>query len=995
MADGAASRGGGVGTVDSVTRVVAIVPAFRRADTVADTVVALLRIVDRVVVVDDGSGDSTAEVARAAGAEVVVLPVNQGKGAAVAAGVAAAPDAAVVVLLDADIGATATPQSIETLIEPVRDGSADMTVGVLPPAGSKGGFGLIKRLSSAGVKRACGLQTEAPLSGQRAIRGELARSLDFAARFGLEVGLTIDVVRGGGRVVEVPVELDHRHTGRSVAGFAHRARQGRDIVRALWPRLTSARQRILAIVLAAVVAAVAMWWSGGNWEARSTTLAAGNHRVVLLGVANLTLADFDNQDLPALHAALEQGAFGSTSVRTVSGGANPTEAYASLGASARLRVSSARAADVFGAGDAPDGAEILAQRQGAEPPADAEVFVTGLPAAVNQNAGAHVPNTPGALGDALHAADLHTAVVGVGDSVDAVTGEVTLDRPAAYAVVDRSGVVDFGELDRDTLLVADPGSPGGLRSSPAATVAATTRVLQRGADVVVVDPGDLDRLRAAGSTMAPAARTAARRAALDRLDETVALMRDRLPADVALVVLGVTPPAGEWRLTPAVVLGRSVEPGTLHSPATRRSGLVTLTDVAPTVLQLVGADVPTAMIGSPWKVEPQAVDLGDLRTLDRDAAFRERIYFPIVLGYIIGQALLYLLLMTVIGRLGGVGRAEALVRGVVLSVAAFPVATFLLRLVPGLATAGSGVAIVVLVAVSVAIAAAALRSRRGPVAGLGVVCGLTVLVLTIDISTGGRLQVASLLGYSPHTAGRFFGIGNTAFAVLTASALIWACVHVAQAPRRLEALVSAGAVLALVVLVDGAPDLGSDVGGILTMVPVFGLTMWALAGRRISWRTVAIATGAMVVLLALATGVDLLRPAADRTHLGRFVTDIVNGDSSTFLTTVQRKLATNVRVFTRSIWTWTVPIIAVFGLFMLVWDRRGLSLLPARSPYRIATVAVLAAGLLGFAVNDSGVVVTALMFVYVAPFLTLLALAEQPGRHTVNRAGTPAGSVDT
>ena len=74
-----------------------------------------------------------------------------------------------------------------------------------------------------------------------------------------------------------------------------------------------------------------------------------------------------------------------------------------------------------------------------------------------------------------------------------------------------------------------------------------------------------------------------------------------------------------------------------------------------------------------------------------------------------------------------------------------------------------------------------------------------------------------------------------------------------------------------------------------------------------------------------------------------------------------------------------VPIIAVFGLYVLVWEGRWAELLPARSALRVGVIAALAAGLLGFAVNDSGVVVTALVFVYIGPFLTLLALHAERG----------------
>jgi glycosyltransferase involved in cell wall biosynthesis len=216
--------------------VVAVVPAHDRADSVGATVAAVrLLPVDEVVVVDDGSGDGTATAAEAAGARVVRLPANRGKGGAVAAGVAATPEAGVYLLVDADIGASAAAAG--DLLEPVLAGDADMVIGVLPGAGRGGGFGVVRRLAGAGIARATGWHPRAPLSGQRAVRASLLRRMELAPRFGLETALTIDALRAGARVAEIDVDLRHLPTGRSLSGFLHRGRQGGDIALALWHRL--------------------------------------------------------------------------------------------------------------------------------------------------------------------------------------------------------------------------------------------------------------------------------------------------------------------------------------------------------------------------------------------------------------------------------------------------------------------------------------------------------------------------------------------------------------------------------------------------------------------------------------------------------------------------------------------------------------------------------------------------------------------------------------
>jgi hypothetical protein len=212
---------------------VALVPAFRAEQTVAATVHALgrLTLVDEVLVIDDGSDDDTTAQARAAGAHVLALSVNRGKGGAVTAGVAARPAASTYLLIDADTGGTAA--TAELLLEPLAASHADLVIAVLPSAGARGGFGVVSRLAAWGVNARCGFVAQAPLSGQRAVRGPLLRSLGLAPRFGLEVGMTIDAVRAGARVVEVSAPFDHHHRGRDLEGFRHRARQGTDVVAAL------------------------------------------------------------------------------------------------------------------------------------------------------------------------------------------------------------------------------------------------------------------------------------------------------------------------------------------------------------------------------------------------------------------------------------------------------------------------------------------------------------------------------------------------------------------------------------------------------------------------------------------------------------------------------------------------------------------------------------------------------------------------------------------
>ncbi|HUP69209.1 MAG TPA: glycosyltransferase [Acidimicrobiales bacterium] len=973
------------GAVGANVTVVALVPAKDRADSVAATVQALTELdeVDEVLVVDDGSVDDTAAVAAAAGARVLRLPANVGKGGAVRAGIDATPEADVYLLIDADLGSTAARS--QALLPPVLSGQADMSIAVLPSAGGRGGFGAVRRLAAAGVLRATGQPTRAPLSGQRAVLAPLLRSLTLGARFGLETAMTIDARRAGARVVEVDLDMDHRHTGRSLAGFGHRARQGLDVARALWPRLTSGTQRVGAILVAFGVLMGAMIWSGSRWEPSSVAPSERPSKVVIFGAPKLGWEDIGTGAMPHLDTLLERGAVAATSVRTIAGRPSTTEGYATVGAGTRVRATADAGAafDVDTPLEGSTAGQALSRRTGTEPLG--QVVVVGAPPTIRLNEGRHLSSAPGALGDALGRARLRTAVVGNADTgVADLPRRPPLVRPAGAALMDSNGSVDFGTVDA-SLLVSDPGAPFGFRSDPEAMTDAVLSALLK-ADVIVVDSGDLERAAEFVAVSTPAQGARARRAALRATDDLLGEVASAAGPDALLLVVSVAPPSKRWHLTPMVASGAGVEPGYIHSLSTKRLGVVTLTDLAPTVLAALGAPVPEGMIGHSLRYHPGDIDLDRLRRIDRDAAVREAIYFRLTVTYIFIQAVVYLLAALAFSRLGGAGRAGAALRWTVLAVSAWPLATFVLRAVPDIGALGSG-AVPVLLAIDAGIVAVALRARRRPLAPLAWVCGATVLLLVLDVATGARLQTSSLLGYSLHTAARFTGFGNTAFATLASTTIIAVALHVHHAPRRREALVTAACIFALVVVADGAPSLGADVGGILTLVPVFGLTLLALSGRRMSLRAVAIAAAVTLAALVVATGIDLLRPVDSRTHLGTLVTRVSEQGLEPLTTTVNRKVAANMRTF-RSPWTWTIPIVALYMLSVLGFGRGWSRLLPPRSAVRAAVVGVLAAGLLGYAVNDSGVVVTALVFVYIGPFLTLLALQRDAAPLTLDHLGT-------
>jgi glycosyltransferase involved in cell wall biosynthesis len=212
-----------------------VVAARNEADRVGETVAALREAFPEAAlwVADDASTDGTAEAAMGAGAQVVSRRRPHGKGAnvtaAAEAALSSAPLPGLFLLCDGDLGPSAA--GLGPLVEAVRAGECDLAVAAFSRRAG-GGFGFALGFARWAVYRLCGAETAAPISGQRALRADALRAtLPLARGYGMEVGMTVDAVRAGYRLREYELNLAHRATGRTLAGFAHRARQLADFAR--------------------------------------------------------------------------------------------------------------------------------------------------------------------------------------------------------------------------------------------------------------------------------------------------------------------------------------------------------------------------------------------------------------------------------------------------------------------------------------------------------------------------------------------------------------------------------------------------------------------------------------------------------------------------------------------------------------------------------------------------------------------------------------------
>ena len=716
--------------------------------------------------------------------------------------------------------------------------------------------------------------------------------------------------------------------------------------------------------LAAAAALAALLVIAGN--AVATAQDDGPPGVVLFGVAGLAWSDVSAEATPTLYELLGSDAAASMTVRTVRSRTCTVDGWLTLGAGRR-------ATDVVDADgdDEPD--RFCRDTPTPVTSPDGSATVPGWDALVEAQEEESYDTRLGLLGGRIAETGACATAVGPG---------------AALALADDSGRVAMYRDD-----------PTGLDSD-----------LLAQCPVTVVDLGSLPPPVEGDDEPARAAAVDDRSTAASAVDAQLGRLISEVPDGVAILVAGVADSASTTRpaedepspiapsaLRMALATGPSPD-GTpfgrswLSSPSTRWTGLVQLTDLASTLASYADVDDPSqGTVGRPWRSagpHPASTQetLDQLVGTDRAAqVFRTQSgpFFQI-LG--VAQVVFFTgAFVWVRRRPTDRHRVARVVQYVALGAAAFPVASFLANLARWWRFERAGTLLwTTLLAITVLVTVLALAGpwRRRIYGPPGVVAGLTATVLAVDVTTGSNLQHASLLGLSPLVAGRFYGFGNIPYAIFVASALV-AAAALAQwlldrgASRRRAAVVTALVGIAAVAI-DGAPQAGADVGGILATVPGFAVLVLGVAGARTTIARVAAAAALAVAVFAIVAWLDWLRPAADRTHFGEFFADVLDGDA---WTVVWRKARASIGTLQRSpYYGWLVPV--AYGA--IIWAVRspgvsGVREAVARWPVlRPLIWAGLMTGAAGFALNDSGIIVPALLLTIGIP-LVVSAVAHAQG----------------
>jgi hypothetical protein len=714
----------------------------------------------------------------------------------------------------------------------------------------------------------------------------------------------------------------------------------------------------------------------------SPAVASGG-RVVLVVAGNLSIRDVADPLMPHLYRMIEDGSAALMNVRTgrpnklVEPVVRPgmEAGCVSLGAGtmavggAETRAA-ANASDLIGGVPA---ADTYSFRMG-EHPGRCEVIHVDVARVRRANAEASYRAVPGSLGSALREAGIRTAVIGNSD----IPGEP--HREAVAIAMDRNGLVDVGDVSSSDLAEPLPDSAYGVRANNRVLLRELQRAL-RLSRFVVLDFGDTYRADRYAELCADLQAARIRREAVSRLDALVGEIRNSLDLKRdSLIVLSPTPrllsDLEDEKLTPVLAVGPRFGGGALTSPSTRRVGLVTMGDVAPTVLSLLGVSPPRDVVGRTI-VSAKCDETADaLLRMNYDASLQSQRQAA-MRGASVAQSVV-VVLVTLAAVLGVSGLRRRAASWFAVLPGLLPIA---MLSVPLIYSGGLVGAAAWLVALTLLLLGAVRLVFRTPLRAFTWICCAIVVALLIDIARGAPLISSSIAGYSMVEGARYYGIGNELAGTLVGATLVGVGLLLSSGriPHEYSGLLAA-AVFILVFAFIGSSGLGANAGDALSFAPAIAVALLWRRGRRLSSRTLAIVFGASLLAVAAVFAADALRGGGAQSHIGRAAGLAASGDALGIIEVAQRKLALNFMLVSTSVWSRLLGLSIVSSSVLYVRgraDSKGEFLPRELSAVALACV-VATVGT--FLLNDSGVLSAAACSVFLWMLLVLRALDRQSKR---------------
>lgn len=569
---------------------------------------------------------------------------------------------------------------------------------------------------------------------------------------------------------------------------------------------------------------------------------------------------------------------------------------------------------------------------------------------------------PGNLGEIAKKNDLKISVIGNSDKEEPLlfSGAIAMDT---------FGRINSGNID--DVNIVDYEAPYSIRTDYDKLLI-SFREQYKSSDIVVIELGDSYRLDEYKKMMTDSAYEEYKGTLINRIDSFISNVENELSKNDSLMVVSPFPSLENYkegyRLSPVYILNENEEGlGVLTSASTRRDGVISNIDISAYINnrfelinpEISGKPIVEKQYENPWTF---------LEAENQKIVSLSSVRIPVLYTYAVFEMCVWILTLViglfyakvpkiVIRAVKFILRITLLIPLVILIIPIFNFADVIYSLIIGLLFLTVGYAIIS-------------KLIKNDLNTIAILSGLTTIILLFDMAVFNQFLIKnSLLGYDPIIGARFYGIGNEYMGVLVGASLITISIFFEK--FGFKNIILLPFALA-VVFIMGNPMMGANVGGTITISAAFLFLILKSNGIKIDIKKIIGIFGAIILIVSFMAWMDFNNE--NRSHLANTILTIINTGPSAILQIIIRKISMNIQLISASMWS-RVLILAIILMVMLFYKPFGvLKKLCQKHPY-IANgwIAILVGSVVGFMVNDSGVVAAATSISYVVvPMLVLL-----------------------
>ncbi|MBZ4664798.1 hypothetical protein [Mahella sp.] len=729
--------------------------------------------------------------------------------------------------------------------------------------------------------------------------------------------------------------------------------------------MTCNRQKAIYFLL---ICMVAICCFSPNGAAQAADQQGKVYAVVLDRVA---MEDLIAIQPPNIMHLIDQGTIALMNTK-VAGSRNPKSAYITIGAGVRATYAGGSHL-AFNASELYNG-EIAANRykqsSGISTKWD-QIVNLSMPQLIRNNANQDHDIYIGELGRILRLYGIKTAVLGNEDTDDVYS------RNVVSLIMDEEGKVPLGDVSKN-VLVRDVERPYSLKTDYQ-KLWNETQWFSKQSDVLFIQTGDTYRADEFRQSTTDAMLTKYRHQAIMEADAFIGRLSASIDLDKDMIMIITPYPSAKAlaqsnSLTPFIAVGKDVSHGWATSSTTKRAGVITNLDIAPTILRFFDIPTPTSMLGH--NVDSVPTD----KTPDQLLAFNDKLVTiyrqrPTLIQMFIGFQLIVLL--TAFAMLQFKKEWSPYALPFLYSITFMPIAFLLMSLwqrddilwtVIGLAAVTSTMTYI------------SMKSLSGWIERIALSSLVTAAAIILDmLFNSASLMQGSALGYDVIAGSRYYGIGNEFMGVLIASVIVGTMALAQKYTLHIWIyilpILYAGVFYILI-----SPNMGTNVGGSIAAFMGFGMVLMLMWGFRINLNSAAAVAGSLIVILIAVFYMDSLRSVDMQSHIGQ-TADILREQGIISLVGIAaRKISRNIYLIRYTIWSPT--FIASFAILMFLIYRPVGVLKDVLDEYPVLAngfKSAIVASIVAFLVNDSGVVAAAMAMIYVAPFLIALIIRRYGG----------------